>query len=229
MGSYDQYKSQVLVNSQELVNIGYLKGTGGNLSVRIEGEQALAITPSNQDYLAIFENDICVYDFDKNKLEGELKPSIEMGMHIGIYLNRPDVACVIHTHQVYASALALINSPIPSLFDEQVHFLGSEVAIVPYAPSGTQSLVENIADVVGDGHNAYILQNHGVLIFGPDPKRAVHNMLLLEKCALAYLLALCTGEKVTKIPEKVRDIAYGTLEKGLKKTEIQIADQKNNQ
>lgn len=228
MGKYDLFKSQVLTYSQELVHIGYLKGTGGNLSIRVQEEQALAITPSNQDYLAISQDDICVYDFDKMKLEGDLKPSIEMGMHIGIYQNRSDVACVIHTHQVYASALALINMPIPSLFDEQVFFLGPEVEIVPYAPSGTQSLVDNIVEVVGNGHNAYILQNHGVLIFGPDPKRAVHNMLLLEKCALAYLLALYTGEKVTKIPEKVRDIAYGAIEESLKKTEKQLAEDEND-
>jgi L-ribulose-5-phosphate 4-epimerase len=229
MGNYDLLKAQVLTYSKELVNIGYLKGTGGNFSVRVEGEQALAITPSNQDYLAINEQDICVYDFEKKRIEGELKPSIEMGMHIGVYLNRPDVACVIHTHQVYASALALINAPIPSLFDEQVYFLGSEVEIVPYAPSGTESLVENIVSVVGNGHNAYIMQNHGVLILGLNPKRAFHNMLLLEKCALAYLLALCTGEKVTMIPEKVRGVAYGTLEKDLKKTEQQLADYESDQ
>ncbi len=63
-------------------------------------------------------------------------------MHAAIYEERADVGCVIHTHQVYASALALIDTPIPALYDEQVRWLGRSVEIIPYAPSGTGFLEE---------------------------------------------------------------------------------------
>ena len=58
---------------------------------------------------------------------------------------------------------------------------------------------------------AYILQNHGVICFGHNLERAAHNVEILEKCALAYLLALCTERKVTKIPLVVREIAFAKL------------------
>ena len=64
-----------------------------------------------------------------------------------------------------------------------------------------------------------MLQNHGALIFGHDMERAVHNVEILEKCALAYLLAICTERRVSKIPLAVREIAFGKLRKDQKKVE----------
>ncbi|HEY0713651.1 MAG TPA: class II aldolase/adducin family protein, partial [Polyangia bacterium] len=60
-------------------------------------------------------------------------------------------------------------------------------------------------------NNAYVMQNHGVLCFGQDLTRAAHNVEILEKCAHAYLLALCTGTKVSKIPWAIREIAFHKL------------------
>ena len=111
-------------------------------------------------------------------------------MHCEIYKARPDVHAIVHTHQVYASALTLIKAPIPALFDEQVRFLGRSVEIIPYAPSGTGMLSNTVAKHVRGNNNAYLMQNHGALVFGHDMERAIHNVEILEKCSLAYLIAL---------------------------------------
>jgi ribulose-5-phosphate 4-epimerase/fuculose-1-phosphate aldolase len=217
MSDYFLAKKKVLEYSQSLVRDGYLSGTGGNLSVRVKGKDALAITPSNFDYLEMQVDDICVVDFSLNQIEGDHKPSIERGMHATVYEVRADVGCVIHTHQVYASTLAIVDKPIPALYDEQVRWLGRSVEIIPYAPSGTFFLRKNIAKMVKDNHNAYILKNHGALILGPNPDRAQHNVMLLEKCALTYILALSTEEKVNTIPLAIREIAFAKLRKDQKR------------
>ena len=193
--------------------------TGGNISVRITGQDAFAITPSNYDYMKMVPEDVCVLDFDLNVLAGTLLPSVESAMHAAIYQVRPDVNTVVHTHQVYASTLALINKPIPGLFDEQARFLGRTVNIIPYAPSGTGGLKNTIAKHVSNHNNAYIMQNHGALCFGHDAERAEYNVEILEKCSLAYLLALCTGQKVGKIPLVVREVAFAKLREDQKKIE----------
>jgi L-ribulose-5-phosphate 4-epimerase len=203
--------------ARQLTKKGYLMATGGNLSVRISGQSGLAITPSNYDYMKMLSEDICVLDFELNVLEGQLKPSVESGMHAAIYQARPDVNAVVHTHQVYASALTLIRMPIPALFDEQTRFLGRSVNIIPYAPSGTGMLANTISRHVRDHNNAYMMQNHGALVFGHDMERAVHNVEILEKCSLAYLIALCTDRKITKIPLAVREIAFAKLRKDQQK------------
>jgi L-ribulose-5-phosphate 4-epimerase len=219
METFDAAKTRVVETAQRLTQKGYLMATGGNLSVRIPGRDAFAITPSNFDYMKMVPQDICVLDFGLNILEGSRKPSVETSMHAGIYQVRPDVNAVVHTHQVYASTLALLNAPIPALFDEQSLFLGRRVQIIPYAPSGTGMLKNTIARHVRDHNNAYIMKNHGALCFGHDLERAEHNVEILEKCSCAYLLALCTNRKVTRIPLPVREIAFAKLRKDQRKFE----------
>ena len=211
MSEYQLYKQQVVDTCHSLLERGYLKETEGNISARISGQNTFAITPSNYDYAKMQANDICILDFDMRRVEGEMKPSVESGMHAGVYQTRPDVHCIIHTHQPYASALALIKSPIPALFDEQVARLGRSVDIIPYAPSGTGFLKNAVKAKVKNNNNAFILQNHGVLVFGVTMEQAIHNMALLEKCALTYLLALMTEKKVSKIPLPIREIAFAKL------------------
>jgi L-ribulose-5-phosphate 4-epimerase len=217
MPDYEPVKQQVVEICRTLLERGYLKSAEGNISMRTGGQSGFAITPSSYDYSKMQVEDICVLDFTLNPIEGARKPSIESGMHAGVYQTRADVQVILHTHQVYASALGIINAPIPALFDEQVRYLGRSVEIIPYAPSGTSLLKNNVRKKLQNSSNAFILQNHGALIFGGTVERAIHNMALLEKCAWAYLLALCTERKVTKIPLAVREITLARLKSDEKK------------
>jgi len=217
--AFDSLKIQIVEAAQELVRAGYLMATGGNLSLRIPGQDAFAITPSNYDYLKMTPDDVCVLDFDLNQLDGHLKPSVESAMHGAVYQVRADVNAIVHTHQVYASALTLIKAPIPALFDEQVRFLGRSVGIIPYAPSGTGFLKNTVAKHVKNHNNAFMMQNHGALVFGHDMERAIHNVEILEKCALAHLLAICSERKESRIPLAVREVAFSKLRNDQKKVE----------
>jgi L-fuculose-phosphate aldolase len=131
---------------------------------------------------------------------------------------RSDTHAIIHTHQVFTSALTLVDAPIPALFDEQARFLGRSVEIIPYAPSGTGFLKNKVAKHVKNRNNAFMMKNHGALVLGHDMQRAVHNVEILEKCAQAYLLALCTERKVSKIPLVVREVAFAKLKGDQKKS-----------
>ena len=168
--------------------------------------------------------DICVLGLDGRRILGTKKASIESSMHAAVYERRPDVSVIIHTHQPYASALALMERPIPALFDEQVRYLGRSVELVSYAPSGTSFLKKNVAKRLTSGANAYILENHGVLVLGGDAEQAVHNMALLEKVALDYLLALLTDGRAETVPLPIREIAFQKLRKDEKKLAAQVEE-----
>ena len=219
MNAFELQKQQIVDTAQALVRKGYLMATGGNLSLRIPGQDAFAITPSNYDYMKMTAGDVCILDFNLTMIDGHLKPSVESAMHGAVYQARADVNAIIHTHQVYTSALTLIKAPIPALFDEQTRFLGRSVDIIPYAPSGTGVLAKTVAKHVKNHNNAFMMQNHGALVFGHDMERAVHNVEVLEKCALAYLLAICSERKISKIPLAVREVAFAKLRKDQKKIE----------
>src|SRR5437868_3353113 len=149
--------------------------------------------------------------------------SSDLGMHAGIYRERPDVHSIVHTHQPYASALAFLRKPIPALTDEQVRFLGRSVEIIDYAPAGTPFLARNVRKKMAGAANAFILASHGIVALGTDPDRAVFNMALLEKVSIAYLLALTTeAGKVYTIPDAIREIALTKLRADEKRIAAQI-------
>jgi len=219
MSNFLEQKEQIVDTAQALVRKGYLMATGGNISLRIPGQNMFAITPSNYDYFKMTPDDVSILDVELNKIEGHLKPSVESSMHGAIYQVRKDVNAIVHTHQAYVSALTLIKTPIPALFDEQARFLGRSVDIILYAPSGTGMLKNTVAKHVRNHNNAFMMKNHGALVFGHDVERAVHNVEILEKCALAYLLAICSERKVSRIPLAVREVAFAKLRMDQKKIE----------
>jgi glutamate-1-semialdehyde 2,1-aminomutase len=223
---YAPSRELVVEICRTLLDRGYLKATEGNVSVRVPGEDAMAITPSSYDYAKMEPGDIIVQALDGRHILGSKKASIEASMHAAVYELRDDVSVIIHTHQAYASALALMERPIPALFDEQVRYLGRSVELVSYAPSGTSFLKKNVAKKITSGANAFILENHGVLVLGGDPEQAVHNMALLEKVALDYLLALLTDGRAEKVPLPIREIAFNKLRKDEKKLAAQVEEAK---
>ncbi len=205
MDPYLQPRKDVIDCCQWLCRHGYfgsLLSAGGNVSVRIPDQPVLVITPSGKPYMELVPEEICVVDFDLNPIAGDLAPSIETGMHVGIYQSRADVGAVVHTHQAYASIFALINQAIPALFDEVALSIGETVDVVPYALSGTPELVENVKRTVVNRCNCFIMQNHGALNLGKNLEKAWKHAELLEKTAQAYYHALTTGKPVTTLPEE---------------------------
>jgi L-ribulose-5-phosphate 4-epimerase len=202
MGQYDPEKLTVLEAAHWLAEHGYLgkKSSGGNISLRVAHQDAVAITPSGRPYLKMTVKDVCVIDLDGNPLDGNLRPSIEAGMHLAIYKQRADVKAVIHTHQTYASVLSILQRQIPALFDEIIVEIGKGVEVIPYAFSGSSELVQNVIAKLSNQCHCYLIQNHGALSLGPDMERAVKNAELLENVARIYYHALATGLDISKLP-----------------------------
>ncbi len=217
MSNVKKYKTILRECAKKLAEEKYLVGTGGNISVLVEGEKLVAITPSSMDYLTLTDDDICVVDFDKNVVEGEHRPSLETGMHLEVYKKRPDVNAIAHTHQVYPSMFALIGEPIPAIFDEQVANLGDRIDLVPYALSGSEELLKNIGAAVANECNAFILQNHGCLLLGRTVEKAMINVKLIDKVAMAYYLALSTNRPVSRLPENVTALVFALMKAEQKK------------
>lgn len=146
-GQDESARERVVSTCLALLDRGYLKATEGNVSVRVPAGDAFVITPSNHDYAKMKPADIRVLGFDLEKLEGSRKASIEGGMHAAVYARRPDVNAIVHTHQPYASALALVRQPIPALFDEQVRFLGRSVEIIDDALERFERVLSSVEGV----------------------------------------------------------------------------------
>jgi len=207
MDRFLELRKSIIRTAQALSARGFFGtefGTAGNVSARFGKEKLVGVTPSSHAYQDLKPEDICIIDFAQNLVSGERVPSLEASMHLSVYRNRPEVGAVLHTHQHYASVLSVINEPIPPLFDEVSLYLGDPIDVVPYGMSGSPELMANVAAVVGNACNAYILQNHGALCLGDTLEKAVTNAELLEKTAKVYYHALCTGKEITLLPPEIR-------------------------
>ncbi len=211
MGQFDKDKQAIVKCARWLSEHGYfgcIRGSGGNISVKLNNLNMMAITPSRRPYQEMTVDDICVVDDNLKSTEGHLKPSVEATMHLSVYQNRPNVRAIIHTHPVFASILSIINKPIPALFDEITFEIGAEVDVIPYAISGSSNLAHNVISKLGNDCFCYILQNHGALSLGKNLDQAWKNVELLEKVAQIYFYALTTEKKITTLPKDAIDLIY---------------------
>ncbi len=198
----NKLKAEVAEAGRRMLAQGLVTGTAGNISVRVPGEERMVITPSQMGYDLIGVDDIVTLDFERNVLEGERKPSTEAGMHIGVYKARGDVGAVVHTHSVYASAIASVRRAIPPFLDEMVLLLGGGIGVAEYGMPGSEELARNAVRALGK-KNAVLLANHGPLCCGKDLESALGNAGLVERVAKIFILSSLLGNPQNLPPEAV--------------------------
>ena len=184
---YQRAREQVRDACLRLADRGFLVGTGGNVSVRA-GEELFAVTPSGIDYYSMSAQDVCIVRTGTLEVvEGDLRPSIECGLHAAMLRFRRDAGAVIHTHQPLVSAVALLNLPIPIQDETARRLIGDVIDVVPYAPSGTKLLVRALRKRLRYNVNAYTLRNHGLICCGPNLDAALETAELAERSAARFL------------------------------------------
>ena len=207
MSKWQEEKRIVLEAGQMMLKKGLVVGTFGNVSLRLTPEndrELLAISPSQRYYDTLTTDDIQVIDFEVEPVEGDLIPSVETMLHIGIYRARKNINAVIHTHSVFASAIAVAGLEIPAILDDQITFIGGEIKLAKYAFSGSPELVENVLAALGE-RNAVLLPNHGAVGIGRTMRDALTTCELVEKTAKIYLSALALG-KVNPLPSEAVEV-----------------------
>ena len=187
---YEKEKEELISTAKKLMACGLIKLTTGNLSLRC-GEHII-FSPSGMDYNECNIDDMVVLDIKGNTVEGFRTPSKEKDGCLYIFEHIPEVNAIIHTHQVYATAVGLIADKLPAILTTQASACGGEVKVTPYAPAGDIETgilaVENLG-----GKRAVILKHHGVTVVGKDLNEALHSAIYLEEASQAYLVsrAIC--------------------------------------
>ncbi|MFC1963451.1 class II aldolase/adducin family protein [Chloroflexota bacterium] len=195
MSKWIEEKRIVLEASQYLLTKGLVGGASGNVSIRLvpdNGRDLLAITPHGRYYDLLTVDDIQVIDFEVEPVEGDLAPSVETMLHIGVYKERKNINAVIHTHSVFASVLSVAHLEIPPILDEQVVLIGEGVKLAKYGFPGSDELVENVIAGLGE-RNAVLLANHGMVGIGRTMRDALTVCELVETMAKVYFCARTLG------------------------------------
>jgi len=201
MSQWLNEKNSVLETARKMLEKGLVTGTAGNVSLRLPpegGRPLLAITPSSRYYDSLGVDDIQIISFEEKTVEGDLPPSVETKLHIGVYRARNNVNAVIHTHSVFASAVSVTGLDIPAILEDQVAFLGGEIKLSRHALAGSREQVSNVVAALED-RSAVLIPNHGAVGTGRTMRDAFTACELIEKTARIYLMALSAG-KVNPLP-----------------------------
>lgn len=196
----DRIKDDVCAAGQQMMELGLVAGTWGNVSRRVD-DQTMVITPSGMDYARLEGcNMVCVNLHDLH-YEGPLKPSVENALHAAVYRARPDVCAVVHTHSLHACAASVLQEEIPVLLEEMAQLLAGPIQTADYAPAGTAELAGNVLHALGD-RNAALLANHGAVATARNLKEALLAALVIEKACQVWLEVKRTGAAHPLTPEQ---------------------------
>ena len=190
--TYEALRREVMAAARAMHRSGLVTGSSGNVSARVPGAELLAVTTAGKDYETMGLDEVVVTDFEGDAVEGDGLPSTEMLMHVAIYRARPDVRAVMHTHSVYASAMAVAGEPLPPLIDEMVVTMGDGIRVSDYAFPATEELGDAVVAALGE-RNAAFIRNHGLVGVGGSLAEALHVCRLAEHVSHVYAAAKTLG------------------------------------
>src|SRR3954447_25059726 len=186
---FERKRNEVAEASRRLAAEGLVIGTSGNISARA-GENEVAISPTGAVLAELDPEQVTVVDMGGAVVAGDLAPTSELDLHLGVY-RRYDAGAVVHTHAPMATALSCVLDELPCVH-YQMLLLGGPVPVAPYATFGTPELAASVLDAL-EGHTAALMANHGAIAYGGGLDEAVERSVLLEWACTVYWRAAAIG------------------------------------
>jgi L-fuculose-phosphate aldolase len=188
-------------------------GTAGNVSVLLGGEHEglVAITATGAVFEKITVDQVVVVDRDGRLVAGDVEPTSELELHLGVYA-AADARAVVHTHAPVSTAMSTVLQELPCIHYQQL-LLGGTVRVAPYATFGTPELAENVRSAL-DGRSAALMANHGSVALGADVEKALENALLLEWLCTIWRDASMVGTPSVLDEQQQEEVVLAALRRG---------------
>jgi len=179
----DDLRSDIATLARAFSRLKYVHAFG-HVSARLE--HSLLITPTKPALAALRPSEVIEVDLEGRVVSGDssVRP-IEVFLHVGLYMGRPDVRAVCRTHAPYASTWPGDGKAPPILHG----FGGMARTVATYDACDlvhTPTLGVEAASVLG-GADAMILRGNGAVTVGRSLSEAAARMWSLEeRCAQAW-------------------------------------------
>ena len=216
---YQELRERVYKANMELVKLGLVILTWGNVSEIDREEGVIAIKPRGIEYDQLCAEDMVCVDMDGKTVDGKLLASVDLDIHLEIYRNFDDVGAIAHTHSTWATAFAQAGRDIPVLGTTHAdHFYG-DVPCVRMTDAGEtqenyehfigRTIVEHFKknEIEAMNMRGVLCAGHGPFTWGKDATEAVEFSLILEEVAKLAKISedLGAGEK---LPQYLTDKHY---------------------
>ncbi|GBE21985.1 decarboxylase NovR [bacterium BMS3Bbin01] len=187
---------QVALACRIIAGFGHEDLTLGHVSIRPTGDDRVYIKRKGVALGEVTSRDVIEIHLDDSACLSAPGMHLEAVIHTEVYARRPDVGAVIHSHPLYATALAATSTDsvhLEFLTHDSVLF---EDGLGIYADSAelitTSEQGKEVADALGSRRVA-LLKNHGVVIVGEDIRWAVMAAVTLERAVQVQSIARSLG------------------------------------
>ncbi|MCK5595076.1 class II aldolase/adducin family protein [bacterium] len=187
----DKIREQLMEIGKKIADKELVVGPGGNTSARIGNIVYMKASgicfeeAKTSDYIGV---DLKTGDI----VCGSKKPTCEIAMHLGCYLERKDVSAVIHTHPPIATAVGMQDITL-SPFSPDLAALVGDVPTIGYVVPGGKELAKEVRNIIKK-HNAVLMCNHGLLTVGSNLKEAYYRTLLIEDACKTFVATKVLGK-----------------------------------
>ena len=200
--SEKEAKEAIIDIGQRMYVRNFVAANDGNISIKT-GDNEVWATPTGVSKGFMKKKMLVKVDLDGNILEGTLKPSSELKMHLRAYKENPDIKSVCHAHPPISTSFAIAGIPLDTpVLAEAVISLG-DVPIAPYAELGSKEVPEAVAPFCHT-HNGVLLANHGVVTWAEDAYAAYYRLESIEYYAnILMITEKIIGKQNTLTQEQI--------------------------
>nr|MDP2192150.1 class II aldolase/adducin family protein [Rhodoferax sp.] len=163
----------------------------GHFSARLPDGRGLMINAADSVRSRIGEHDFIDIDFDGRPLAGDRSPPMEFHLHAQIYLRRPDVYAIVHTHPRWSTVLTTVGQTWQPV-TMQAAVLGAVPVFEKTASINSAALGIEVAELLG-GAKAALMRRHGAVTVAASVPDAFVQAIYLEENAHRQYLALQIG------------------------------------
>jgi L-fuculose-phosphate aldolase len=201
-------KEQLVEIMTRIYELGLTTPSGGNISMKDDAGNVW-VTPSQIDKGRLKPEDIVQITPD-GKFIGIHTPTSEYPFHLGIYKARPDVRAVVHAHPCSLVAFSLTGNTLGLDVLPGLSAQFGSLGLSAYCMTGSEALRDVVAEAFAAGHQAVLMENHGVITCGSSLLEAFHCLENLEALATISINGRRLG-KVKALTAQQRQLARDAI------------------
>lgn len=215
---YNELKRMVCQANRDLVPLGLVALTWGNVSGADRAAGVMAIKPSGVPYEKLQPADIVILSLsDGQVVEGKARPSSDTPTHLHLYQKCPEIGGIAHTHSIHATSFAQAKREITCLGTTHADtFCGAVPVTRDLLPEEIQNDYElNTGRVIIECFTEHglnpaqipgvLVAGHAPFVWGPTAAKALENALVLELVAKMQIATLALVPDAQPIADELLD------------------------
>lgn len=182
----DEFKKEFIAAAKRAYNTGIQTGTGGNISIRISGEDMMLIKASGISFTDCNMDNIILSTLDGQVIEGDGKPSREAYLHREIYKLNDNINSIVHCHAPWSIAWSLREEVLDTITQHAKLKLVDQIPVIDIIkPVITEEEIDKILCYYTDDTllKAFLLKGHGIVAVGDKVRETEYLAELIEETA----------------------------------------------